>query len=250
MTFSIKKTAATLLTILAIGSTGVASADEMTQDRFNIMLFQAFKENPEILINGVKYVRSYQNEINKRRFSKALYYDEDTPVLNNSGEITVVEFFDYACGVCKRGANELAPLLGKDKRIRFVYKDVSILGPSSSELAKIAIAVHQIAPNAYPAFHKELLAMQQSTPQKALELAELVGIDSELLKNTAKSSKVNDILTKNNKLFRDLKLSGTPTFYIGEKKFGGLISRQQILEEVNLQFNQLMANKNLQAVSR
>jgi protein-disulfide isomerase len=247
-----KKTATTLFTILAIGSTATASASEveMSQQKFNSMLMKAFQSNPELLIAGVESVRTYQTMKHKQMFSKSLYYDEDTPVLNEAGEITIVEFFDYACGVCKRGATELAPLIGKDKRIRFVYKDVSILGPNSTELAKIAIAVNQISPNAYPAFHKELLSMQQSIPQKAYELAELMGLDSTLIKKTANSSQVSAILNKNNKLFRDLKLTGTPTFYIGEKKFGGLISRQQVSEEVNLQYSQLVNQTNRQAVSK
>ncbi|USD59083.1 DsbA family protein [Vibrio sp. SCSIO 43140] len=245
-----KYSALKLTMALAIGSLSaftsnvMAEESALTQQEFNQMLIKAFEDNPEFLIKGIENVRTYSQEMKMKRFSDALYHDADSPVLNNAGEITVVEFFDYNCGYCKRSSEELSPLIGKDKRIRFVYKDVAILGANSTELAKIAIAVGQISPNSYPAFHKELMSMDRATPEKAIGLAEMVGVSEEKIKSLMESGKVDSILAKNNQLFRDLGLTGTPTFYIGTKKVGGAISRSALQSEVATQHQALMAKKN------
>lgn len=245
-----KYSALKLAMALAIGSISVftpnvmAEESALTQQEFNQMLIKAFEDNPEFLIKGIQNVRTYSQEMKMKRFSDALYHDADSPVLNNAGEITVVEFFDYNCGYCKRSSEELSPLIGKDKRIRFVYKDVSILGANSTELAKIAIAVGQISPNGYPAFHKELMSMDRATPEKAIALAEMVGVTEKKIKSLMESGKVDSILAKNNQLFKDLGLTGTPAFYIGTKKVGGIISRSALQSEVATQYQALMAKKN------
>jgi protein-disulfide isomerase len=236
--------AITVCSVIPFTPVAMAQDETISQEQFNQMLQQAFKENPEILIKGVNHVREYSKRMKMERFSEALFNDPDSPVLNTAGEITVVEFFDYSCGVCKRSSAELSPIMGKDKRIRFVYKDVSILGANSTELAKIAIAVGKISPSAYPAFHKELMSIDRATPEKAFGLAELVGVSKQQIESLIKSGSVGAILEKNNQLFRELGLTGTPTFYIGDKKFGGAISRSALQSEVSTQYQALLAKKN------
>lgn len=242
---SLKLTMALVLgSVSSLSTAVVADETAISQQEFNQMLIKAFEDNPEFLIKGFENARTYSQEMKMKRFTDALYHDPDSPVLNDAGEITVVEFFDYNCGYCKRSSDELSPLIVTDKRIRFVYKDVSILGANSTELAKIAIAVGQISPNSYPAFHKELMAMDRATPDKAFGLAEMIGISKEQIDALVASGKVDSILEKNNQLFRELGLTGTPTFYVGSKKLGGAISRSALQSEVSTQYQALMANKN------
>ena len=42
------------------------------------------------------------------------------------GDITVVEFFDYNCGYCKRGFADIAKLIKADPKVRVVFKEYPI----------------------------------------------------------------------------------------------------------------------------
>ena len=44
-----------------------------------------------------------------------------------NGDVTVVEFFDYACGYCRASLPDLARLVGEDKRVKVVYRELPIL---------------------------------------------------------------------------------------------------------------------------
>lgn len=230
-----------LFSVAALSLTSMTCyAQSMSQQEFNDMLLQAFKSDPSIIIQAVDYAKNYQDSVKKERFSKALYYDEDSAILNQSGAITVVEFFDYSCGVCKKNALELESAY-KDDRIRFVYKDVSILGPTSDSLAKIAIALNKLEPNKYPAFQHEVMKMSQPSVEKVYKLAEMLNVNIADLKQMASSDQVASILAKNNQLFVDLGLSGTPSYFIGEKLFRGAVSLNTFKSEVNQQYKALLS---------
>ena len=49
---------------------------------------------------------------------------------NPDGDVTVVEFFDYRCGYCKRFAPTLEKIKKQDPKLRVVYKEFPILDPT------------------------------------------------------------------------------------------------------------------------
>src|SRR5271169_5174669 len=73
------------------------------------------------------------------------------------GDVTLVEFFDYNCGFCKRALSDTLALVKDDPHLKIVLKEFPILGPGSSEAARVAIAVRMQDPGKYLAFHQELL---------------------------------------------------------------------------------------------
>ncbi len=48
---------------------------------------------------------------------------------NPSGDVTLVEFFDYNCPYCRRVAPTVVELQEADPGLRVVYKEFPILGP-------------------------------------------------------------------------------------------------------------------------
>ena len=46
--------------------------------------------------------------------------------------VTVVEFFDYRCGYCKRAESAVTKVLAAHPEVRFIFKEFPILGPESS----------------------------------------------------------------------------------------------------------------------
>ena len=63
------------------------------------------------------------------------------------GDVTLVEFFDYNCGFCKRALSDTLALVKDDPHLKIVLKEFPILGPGSTAAARIAIAVRMQDPD-------------------------------------------------------------------------------------------------------
>ncbi len=58
-------------------------------------------------------------------------------------EVTLVEFFDYACPYCKASNPVVDRLLQEDKGLRVVYRELPILGPDSVTAARLSLEASQ-----------------------------------------------------------------------------------------------------------
>ena len=65
---------------------------------------------------------------------------------NPEGDVTLVEFFDYSCGYCKRALPDIVSLLNTDPKLKVVLKAFPILGPGSAAAARVAVAVRMQDP--------------------------------------------------------------------------------------------------------
>src|SRR5277367_34885 len=67
--------------------------------------------------------------------------DPDIPVAGNaSGDISIVEYFDYQCPYCRKVEPELRQVIHDDGKVRLDWKDWPILGPMSVTAARMAQA--------------------------------------------------------------------------------------------------------------
>src|ERR1700753_323492 len=67
--------------------------------------------------------------------------DPDIPVAGNAGgDITIVEYFDYNCPYCRKIEPELQQVVHDDGKVRMIWKDWPILGPTSIIAARMALA--------------------------------------------------------------------------------------------------------------
>ena len=145
-----------------------------------------------------------------------LLHDRDSPVGGNlRGDVTVVEFFDYGCGVCKRVHPIMARLMEGDRGIRRVYKEWPILGPESVFAARAALASR--AQGRYLAFHDALMEARGRLDRDAvLTIAGRVGLDRERLVRDMEEPETMDAIRRNYRLAEALELDGTPSFVIGD----------------------------------
>src|SRR5690606_40063204 len=80
---------------------------------------------------------------------------------NPDGSITMVEFFDYNCGFCKRSVSDVVSLIDTDPDLRVVLKEFPILGPNSVFASRAAIAARK--QGKYWEFH---LAMMRRSEER------------------------------------------------------------------------------------
>lgn len=151
----------------------------------------------------------------------ALLHDPQTPTFGNpKGDVTIVEFFDYNCGYCKRGFSELAKLLDKDSKVKLVLKELPILSKGSEEAAKVALAAR--LQGKYWEVHRALLESRvQANEAVALKLAEKTGVDMARLKRDMEGPEVKAELAKSREIAQKMGIQGTPHFLIGDKAIPG-----------------------------
>jgi protein-disulfide isomerase len=153
--------------------------------------------------------------------AKEIYRHPDAPVAGNpKGDITVVEFFDYNCGYCKRGFHNIRELIEKDGNVRVVFKELPILSKDSEDAAKIALAAR--AQGKYWELHQALIESKgRVTEASALEAAGKLGLDVEKLKADKESDAVKAELARVEALARKMNITGTPHFLVGNEAIGG-----------------------------
>ena len=145
---------------------------------------------------------------------------------NPRGDVTLVEFFDYSCGFCKRALPDMLGLLKDDPNLKIVLKELPILGPGSAEAARIAIAVRMQDPDGqkYLAFHQELLGGPgPATKEKALAAAKHQGLDMARLEQDVGSDEVGATISEDMKLAGAMGISGTPGYVVGDKVVLGAV---------------------------
>jgi protein-disulfide isomerase len=145
---------------------------------------------------------------------------------NPQGDVTLVEFFDYSCGYCKRALPDMLALLKDDPKLKIVLKEFPILGPGSADAARVAIAVRMQDTDGqkYLAFHQELLGGPgPASKEKALAAAKDQGLDMDRLQQDMASDEVNATLSEDMKLAGAIGITGTPGYVIGKDLVLGAI---------------------------
>ena len=157
--------------------------------------------------------------------SKLLTPAHQAVVGNPAGKVTVVEFFDYNCGYCKRALGDLARLVKENPDVRLVLRDLPILSPDSLEAAKVANAfLRQSQGEKFWQFHQKLLgARGHSGRAEALAAAKELGADMDRLEKDASDPSIMAGIQESEKLARALKVDGTPTFVVGQDVVVGAV---------------------------
>jgi len=161
---------------------------------------------------------------------KELLHDSSSPVSGNpNGQVTLIEFFDYRCGFCKRVAGAVTQLQKEDPSIRVVYKDFPILGEPSELAAKAALSAN--AQGKHQVFHEALLASKnEMTRDELLRVAGDAGLDTKRLETDMANPEWQAVIDRNRALARELGISGTPGFIVGTELVPGALDVKGLKE--------------------
>jgi protein-disulfide isomerase len=189
-------------------------------------------DNPEVLLESVRLYQEREKTAQRQRLRDAvaahqgeLYDDPGSPVLGVADQttdpVTVVAFFDYRCGYCKKVDDNIAKLASAPG-VRVVYKEFPILGPDSVLAAKAALAAAK--QGAYHKFHQALMASPSITPDSIERISADLKLDLVRLKKDMQSPEVDTAITKNHELAGALQVQSTPTFVIGKEIISGALT--------------------------
>jgi len=139
---------------------------------------------------------------------------------NPDGDVTVVEFFDYNCGYCKRAMPDLIKLIDSDDKVRVVLKEMPIFGGDSDDAAKGALAA--MKQGKYFEMHQKLFGDSgKADKEKVLRIAGELGLDLEQLKKDMEAEEIEKALEETRELGQKLGLQGTPFYLIGDQTIPG-----------------------------
>ena len=156
---------------------------------------------------------------------------------NPQGDVTVVEFFDYNCGYCKRALGDTLALLQDDAKLRIVLKELPILSQGSVEAAKVSIAARIQDPTGKKAFelHRRLLSSSGPVDKAvAMAVAKDVGLDLEQIERDLSSEEVRSTLEETSSLARQVGIRGTPGYVVGNALVAGAIGAARLKDKIAL----------------
>ena len=155
---------------------------------------------------------------------------------NPEGSVTVVEFQDYRCGYCKRAHGAVQELINTDDDIRLIVKEFPILGEDSVTLSRMAIAtLIAEGPEEYKRMSDALMTYSGPVNDAALKrIARSADVDFEAVMAAMDDPEVQRRIGTTHGLARELKISGTPTFIIGDKVVRGYIPLDDMREVVRI----------------
>jgi len=225
-----------LITIFVI-SPSYATEDLSPSQREQViqLIRKTLTENPEIIMEALDELRQRREVAEAAQKQKVLsenkaiiFNDLLTPVAGNlQGDVSLVEFFDYRCGYCKRVFPAVMELVKSDTNLRYVIKEFPILGEESLFAAKAALAAKK--QNKYFEMHVALMSVQGGlTNSKVMATAKSLGLDIETLKTDMEAEDVKRALQNNYALAQSLGITGTPAFIIGDEVVPGAIGLDQL----------------------
>ncbi|WP_439600560.1 DsbA family protein [Devosia sp.] len=163
----------------------------------------------------------------------AIFDSENGIVLGNpNGDVTLVEMFDYNCGYCRQALPDLAALLDTDKNLKVILKEFPILSQGSVDAARIAAQVAD-ADVDYWAFHQALFTSRgQVDKAVALKAAADLGLNPITLEMGMKAPRVDQVIEESYRIADRLKITGTPTFIIGDEIIPGAIGLEALQQRI------------------
>ena len=198
-------------------------------------------KNPEVLLEVQDALVAKQKE-EQRIAALGVIKDNKDQIFNSTfdgivgnpnGKVTIVEFYDYNCGFCKRAIEDMQALTKEDPDLRFVLKEFPILGPDSQKASVVSMAFHKMMPEKYGEFHTALLGGEgRATEDRAIKIALSLGADEAKLREHMKDPDIPDAISKTYDLANKLTITGTPSYVVGNEVIFGALGQQVLAEKI------------------
>jgi hypothetical protein len=186
----------------------------------------------EYLINHPEIIDEARHQRDLREMAKIINprrKEIETPYASEwagarDGDVTLVEFFDYACPYCRATNAGVARLLAEDPNLKVVWREFPVLGENSVAAAHASMSAAK--QGKFKEFHDQLYAAGPPTPESIARVQKALGL------TPAQSAEFSAELDKNGDLARHIGTNGTPTFVIGDQIISGYLSYEGLKEAI------------------
>ncbi|MBL4871410.1 MAG: thioredoxin domain-containing protein [Robiginitomaculum sp.] len=236
------KTTNSLAMVIAITSfAGCAEASENKQILKKSEIEKIVKayllDNPEIIRDALVLLDEKEDRLSIQNVASELRSDaRDYSIGNKKAKVTIVEFFDYNCGFCKKSTAWVQEIMAKyPKDVRVVFKELPILDRrtrTSRNAAKAALAAHK--QGKYSEMHFALMGGTSLTSDFIEATAKKMGLNMKKFNADLKNEDLNTHLEDTMYLASRIPgLTGTPFFIINDQFLasGDTVKLQAMLDE-------------------
>jgi protein-disulfide isomerase len=245
MTESSSRFAMPLLAILGVAAIGGAAliwrsspaeadwaasaASGLTKKEVEKIVRDYIVNNPEVLMEAMSNLQAKEENAQREKLSSGVAkFSKD--LFDPKGDVTIVEFFDYRCGYCKKARPEVLKLIESDKNVRVVVKEFPILGAPSEFASRAALASKK--QGKYWDLHLALMAEPSIDEVTVMEIARSKGLDIAKLTADMNSKDVTEAIRANRDLAQKMGIDSTPTFIFGKQPIAGAVPLAQMKEMI------------------
>jgi protein-disulfide isomerase len=226
-----RKTAIAGLIGIAIGGAAMALAtgsglNDLGKERVEKIVREYVLANPEIIPEAME--RLQEREVGRVVDANRAAFE--TPFAGawagaEKGEVVLVEFFDYACGFCRKSNPDVERLLRENKDLKVVWRELPVLGPNSVAAAQVSLTAAR--QDKFRQFHDRLFQEGRPSPAAIAEARRAVGVQA-----APESAEISAEIEKNYELARAIGANGTPTFVVGDQVLRGAVGYQALKEAI------------------
>jgi protein-disulfide isomerase len=183
--------------------------------------------DPQILVDGSDALRDQQYAPVLTAHRAAIETPFGTSWKGASKpEVTLVEFFDYACSFCKASNPHVDRLLKEDPTLRVVYRELPILGEPSVAAARLSLTASKAG--RFAQFNEALWVAGKPSEQTLTAAATAAGLPA----NIAASAETEAEIQSNFKLAETLGATGTPLFVVGNRVMNSAVGYDALKQAI------------------
>lgn len=220
----ILSTVAIILAAVAIYSTckcKAVPAGAIDAEQLSAVLTQ----NPKILADALDAFEKYQREEAERIRNEKLA--QFTPKINDEAnlpfvgpkdaKVTIVEFFDFSCGYCKRLSPAIQKIVADNPNVKVVFKPVSFVSQVSPYQAKGGIAAFK--QGKFIEYYKEVMSFAGRMTEADVDgIAAKIGLDMDKFKADLNSDETAVALADVATLAQNIEVNGVPSVFVNAKQ--------------------------------
>ncbi len=215
---------------LTLSAISIAAIGTIYVKRDDIIRSQIV-ENPDIITEAITVLQRQEMASRLENFRTPL----TTPFYNGyagnpNGDVTLVEMSDYNCGFCRRSLADVEKLINEDDNIRVIYKETPVLAESSLTAAQWSLAAAKQGKSRE--FHNALFAVGQTDDASINTAAKNAGLNIAEAQQQLQSGEIEAEIQQNLGIMREIGLSGTPSFIIGDEILEGAVGYDALKEAV------------------
>jgi protein-disulfide isomerase len=242
----LKKIITAIAILIALTGNAIAETSAINKQQIEETIRNYLMENPSVIVDALEKYREQHNKRKTADQARAIkkysdyIYSEKRPYAGNpEGDVTVVEFFDYNCGYCRKALKDILEILDSDKNVRFVFIEAPILNRASDIAASWALAARE--QGEYFEFHKKIMQHKGYKSENTLrKIASDIGLDVSRLRRDAEKEATEKEINKNLRISMEVGVRGTPAFIIDGNLHGGYMdveSLKELIKEARKQNN-------------
>ncbi len=218
-----------------------ARAQALDRPAVEQIIREYLMENPEIMLEVQDALEAKQRELQAaqqvatlQERKDAIYDSEHQMIIGDpAAPVTIVEFFDYNCGFCRRALDDMDRIVSGNPDVKFVMKEFPVLGEASLDAHRISLSLIRLYPELYDQFHRQLMSFDgRKDSDSALAIAAGLGADTGRLTEESAKPEIMTAIREVYELADGLGITGTPSYIIGEEVVFGAVGYDRIMPKV------------------